>query len=50
MKAVLFTLYLLACAVVGSLIGIALRGQTTCNPTPEQCVSVCVDIFEQMGC
>lgn len=22
----------------------------TCDPTPEQCLSVCVDVFEKMGC
>lgn len=50
MKAFIFTLYLVACAILGSLIGIALKGQQPIDPTPEQCLSVCVDVFEKMGC
>ena len=43
---VLVQLFIVICYATGAIQS----KYATCDPTPEQCVSVCVEEFEKYGC
>lgn len=36
--------------VIGVLVGMWMSYIDTKDPSPEQCLNVCVEVFEKMGC
>lgn len=50
MKNTLIPIFVLMLVVLCYATGIITSKYATCDPTPEQCLSVCVEEFERYGC
>lgn len=50
MKANVFAIIMLSVTVLMYAFGFITSKYTTVDPTPEQCLSICVEEFEKYGC
>lgn len=50
MKAWIICVLVYVFVIVCYATGMIKSKYATCDPTPEQCLSVCVEEFERMGC